>query len=430
MKTLFIYTILLLTIFSSCNKKNTIANANDYTVFLNNAFIKNQLKTNEQEIAFWQKKLKEDTGSFVYMMQIGQNALAHFKLTGQVKDVYYADSLFITSASKLKHKEASIYFALAQNAITQHKFKDAEKYILMAEKIGAEAYTINMIKFDINMELGKYAEAEICLFNINKKNDNIDYLIRKSKFEDHKGNTPQSIENMEKAYNIAQKSNKKSIINWVTTNLADMYSHDGRIKDAYTLYIKSLQLDSANLYALKGIANICFANDKNTEEAKKIINFLLQNTDAPDLYLNLAEINEYNNEITEKTKNLDIFITKINKGNYGNMYNKYLIDLYSINKSTTSKALAIAENEMNNRATPETYTWLAYANYKANNIDKANLLINNFVINKTSEPHSLYTAALILQNSNKTLAKELVKKCSSSEFELGPKIYAELKMLN
>jgi hypothetical protein len=429
MKKIILYSILLLAI-NACNKKNTVANSNDYEVYLNSSFLKKQLQSNEQEISFWQNKLKEDTGSFVYMMQIGQNTLAHFKLTGQVNDIYYADSLFITSAKKLKNKEASIYFALAQNAITQHKFKDAEKHILMAEKIGANDYTINLVKFDIYMELGKYADAENCLFKIKKNTLNFDYLIRKSKFEDHKGNTDLSIKNMEFAYEMAIKTNKKSTLSWVTTNLADMYSHDGRINDAYNLYLKSLQLDSANLYALKGIASICFANDKNTEEAKKIINFLLANTDAPDLYLTLYDINEYKKNNVEKNKNLQTFLTKVNNGNYGNMYNKYLINIYTNEQEDKNKALAIAENEMKNRTTPETYTWLAYANYKANNIAKANELLNSYVLNKTSEPHSLFSAAVILKDSNKKLSNELVKRCKESEFELGPIIYEQLKMMN
>jgi lipopolysaccharide biosynthesis regulator YciM len=426
MKNILFYSVFLVT-FISCNKKNNIAQSKDYEVFLNSTFHTNQLKQTNEEIGFWNNKLVADTGSYVNMMQIGLNLLSRFKTSGEVNDLHTADSLFERSGSKINNKESSIYFALSQNAITQHKFNEAEAYLQKAEKVGAEVYTINLVKFDINMELGRYNEAQYCLNNISKKNKNLDYIIRKSKFEDHLGHSKESIEYMEQAYDIVKNINKKSLSNWVVTNLADMYSHEGRLDDAYKMYLRSLQLDSANLYALKGIAMICYSNDQNSYEAKRIINFILSNTDTPDLYLTLAEISEWEGDVNGKQKYIDTFLSKINTPLYGNMYNKYLIEIYLNDKLDITKGLSIAEHEMTNRATPETYSWLAFANYKNNNIAKANELINNYVLNKTFEPEALYIASVILSNSNKPLAQKLRKQCKESQFELGPLKLTKLK---
>ncbi len=424
MKTLKTTTLLLAiitTLFACNNNHNKIANAKDYEAFLNPTFQKIQLQKNEAELSFWNTKLKSDTGSFVNMLELGFNTQAHFKLTGNVNDLSIADSLFNSSLIKLNNKDAAINIALAQNAITQHKFKVAETYIYTAQKIGADAGTINLVKFDINMELGNYLGAELCLKAIANKETSFDYLIRSAKFEDYKGNSEASIKTMEKAYELVKYSNKKSTQVWLSTNLADMYSHSGRIQDAYNMYLKSLQIDSANLYALKGIASICFANDKNTKEAERIFKFIIATTDAPDLYLNLAEISEWKKDEKAKKEYLNMFLTKIESNkNYGNMYNKYLVDIYLNDKIDVAKALLIAESEMNNRKTPETYSWLALANYKANKIGEATEIINKHVLNKTFEPAALYTAAIVLSKTDKATSEKLKEICKESAFELGP----------
>lgn len=430
MKKIIFYCLILASISTalvSCNTKKNIANVKDYGAFINPVFQQAQLQKNEFEIQFWNNKLQQDTGSYADMVEVGFNTLAHFKLTGHVNDLAFADSLFYRSLSKLNNKEASIYLALTQNAITQHKFKEAEKFIYTAEKIGADAGTINLLKFDVSMELGNYLAAELCLKKVSNKENNFDYLIRLAKFEDHEGKATASIKTMEKAYGLLKYSNKKSTQIWVTTNLADMYSHSGRIQDAYNMYVKSLQLDSANVYALKGIANICFANDKNVEEAERIFKFILSTTDAPDLNLNLAEISEWKGDTQAKNEYLHTFLAKIeNNKRYGNMYNKYLVDVYLNDKLDIAKGLSIAENEMNNRRTPETYSWLALANYKANNISLATEIINKNVLNKTFEPHALYAASVVLSKTNKALSEKLKVECKESKFELGPIKYDRL----
>ncbi len=418
----------LTTAIVSCNTKKEIANEKDYAAFINPSFQKADLQKNEDEINFWNTKLKNDTGSYANMLQVAYNTLAHFKLTGNVNDLGKADSLFYSVIRKLNNKEASVYLALTQNAITQHKFKEAEQFIYAAEKIGADAGTINLLKFDVSMELGNYLGAKICLKKMGEKANNFDYLIRLAKYEDYEGNAEASILSMEKGYALLKSSNKKSTKVWVTTNLADMYSHSGRIQDAYNMYVKSLQLDSANLYALKGIAHICFAHDKNADAAEKILKFVLSTTDAPDLNLDLAEISEWKGNIKAKDAYLHTFLAKIESNKmYGNMYNKYLVDIYLNDKLDVKRGLQIAENEMNNRKTPETYSWLALANFKANNIGMATEIINKNVLNKTHEPLALYAALVVLSKTDRETSAKLKEACMESAFELGPIKYAKLK---
>jgi tetratricopeptide (TPR) repeat protein len=412
---------LLVVLNTSCKKSKTITNKKDYEVFLNPSFQKKMLQENEAEINFWKTKLNEDTSSYVNKLQISSNTLAHFKLAGTVNDLHFADSLYNVVSGAVSNKESAIYLSLAQNAITQHKFKAAEEFVFTAEKIGADAGKIAMLKFDVAMELGNYAVAKQNLDKINTATKNFDFIIRNAKYQDHLGNSEASVMQMEEAYAMVKNNNKKSVIVWVSTNLADMYTHAGRVEDAYKMYLKSLAIDSANLYALKGIANISFGNDKNTEETERIYKFILSTTDAPDLNLNLAEIAEWNGDMKSKEMYIQKFVSKIESNKqYGNMYNKYLVDVFLYDKVNVAKALSIAEKEMDNRRTPETYTWLAIANYKANKKEEANRIIKTFVLDKTHEPLSLYAASVILKDTDKARANELKAACAESKLEIGP----------
>jgi tetratricopeptide (TPR) repeat protein len=417
----FALLLLLVVLITACKNEKHIANKANYEVYLNPSFQKKMLQENEAEINFWKTKLAQDTSSYVHKLQICSNTLAHFKLAGTVNDLHIADSIYNAVSASVNNKESAIYLSLAQNAITQHKFKEAQEFVFAAEKIGADAAKIAMLQFDVAMELGNYVVAKLNLDKLNTTEKNFDYLIRNAKYQDHLGNSETSIMQMEKAYGLVKNNNKKSVIVWVTTNLGDMYAHAGRVEDAYTMYLKSLEVDSANLYALKGIATICFANDKNAEAAEGIYKFILSTTDAPDLNLNLAEIAEWKKDLKSKEMYINKFVSKIESNNrYGNMYNKYLVDVFLYDKINVAKALSIAENEMENRRTPETYTWLALANYKANKKTEAASIIKTFVLNKTSEPLCLYAASVILKETDKAKADMLQATCAESAFEIGP----------
>jgi tetratricopeptide (TPR) repeat protein len=93
------------------------------------------------------------------------------------------------------------------------------------------------------------------------------------------------------------------------------------------------------------------------------------------------------------------------------------------------KALAIAEEEVSNRPTPETYDWLAWVLFNKGEKEKAFEIINKYVLGKTFEPDVQLHAAYILQAmGEKEKAMELFNECLASSFELGPVTAKEIKM--
>jgi tetratricopeptide (TPR) repeat protein len=111
------------------------------------------------------------------------------------------------------------------------------------------------------------------------------------------------------------------------------------------------------------------------------------------------------------------------------MYNKYLISLYARELKNYDKAAAIAEKEVNNRPTPETYNWLAWTYFKKGDISKAAELTETHVLNKTFEPEALLHSAYILKaKGDLKESRKLFNECKTASFELGPVTTKKIEM--
>ncbi len=419
MKKILILPFGILIVLVSCMNKRNIANPADYAVFLKEGILDQQKQQVSEEISFWQQRLQKDTGSYVNMLKLASAYLQSFKLSGDITTLKKGDSLLKASSAKLKDSDPEILFAISQNSVTQHQFRNAEFYNDAAEKAEGDPFINRLLDFDAGMELGNYKDAVLQLASLSDKSS-FDYLIRKAKLEDHNGNLDGAIELMEQAFEEV-KDKKKSLYCWTLSNLGDMYGHAGQIEKAYNSYLKVVQKDSSYLYALKGIAWIAYAHDNNTKEAKKIIQFLLSQTKMPDLWLTLAEMEEWEGNIAKSDWYTRLFLQEVQHPEYGDMYNKYLIHLYTEQLKDYDKALALAKKEVNNRPTPETYDWLAWVYYNKGEKEKAYAIVNTHVYGQTFEPTAmLHTGFIFAANQQEEKAKEILEECLNSSFELGP----------
>jgi tetratricopeptide (TPR) repeat protein len=141
----------------------------------------------------------------------------------------------------------------------------------------------------------------------------------------------------------------------------------------------------------------------------------------PVLWLTLAEIEEWEGNGVKKNEYVQIFLDEMQKSGYGDMYNKYLIEIYLEELKDPAKALAIADKEVNNRPTPETFDWLAWVLYKQGENEKAFSFAKNNVNRQTFEPDAvLHTALIFAANGKKREARLMLEECLESSFELGP----------
>lgn len=420
----YIFSILLLLSCSSRND-NTIASKEDYDKYL----VADEVKTTSKYFELWNSKIKPDSVQLLSFANVAGEYTRYFKNTGDIEYLKKAEQA-LTKAVEIANIGKSGYRrALARNYISQHRFREALALAKEAEDLGSHGADSKSLFFDVHMELGNYDVAEKYLDSIKNMSD-FGYLIRLSKWNDYKGDLDTTIKFMEKAREKAVSSKNKELMLWSFTNLADYYGHAGRIEDSYNHYLKALELDSNNAYAKKGIAWIAFSNDNNPKEALRILDSITLTHNAPDYYLLKAEIADYLNDDLARMQNLDKYFIATGNPAYGDMYNAYNLGLYLEETGQFDKALNLAKKEVDNRPTPESYSWLAYSYLKKGEKEKAAEIIKAEVDGKTFEPALLYQAAEVYKaNGDLEKVKELKGELMGAIYELGPSMKKQIQNL-
>jgi len=423
MKNLICLLILVLAAFTGYSK-NQIATKEIYKLYSP----EQKISLVEQDIQFWAKKIKVSPNQTSYLLKLAGAHSQLFSLTSNIEDLKKAESLLQTAlAIPLLNRSAALR-ALAHNYISQHRFCEALDLVLAASEIGENKFANDKMLFDIYMELGDDKQAQIQLTKITNDN-NFDYLIRKSKWEDGKGNLANAITHLERAKEKAEASNNKTLMAWIYSNLGDYYGHNGEIKKSYNHFKKTLELDPANWYALKGIACIAYSNDKNIQLSEDLLTTIIQKNNSPDLQLKLAELAEYKEDRVAKNKAIAAFSRAIEKEGYGDMYNPYACEIAAEHNGDFKTAYFLANKEIINRPTTASYDLLAWTYFLDGKIESAQRVAKEHILNKTSEPAILLHLAYIFRYEP-TISTPILKEIESAGFELGPMKTKEIKDLN
>ena len=421
--------IFIIAVFVSCkNSVQHISQRSDYDKYMKivSADFLKSVQRIKTDMDFWMRRLKKNPEDAVARASLAGLYSARFKTAGDINDIHVSDSLYLVANSLFKLNSSSIYRSLATNCITQHKFLQAQLYLDTALSMGDDLYFTYLMRCDVAMELGNLYLAEQALRHIPDKN-NFDYLVREAKLLDHKGDLGEAIIKMEAAAQKAIESKKDVLILWAKSNLADMYGHANLFQKSYQCYLDVLERDPGYLYALKGIAWLTFSHDKNTTEAKRILNYLEKLHPVPDYGFLLAEIAAYENDRSASENLQARFITTVSDSRYGDMYNKYIFYLMIDENKDLAKALEIAQKEVNNRPTSQSYDLLAWAYYNIGRKKEACKIAKSFVENRNYEPDALYHLGVIYAYSGDLKkAKRFMREAAGSAFELGPQLYEEV----
>jgi tetratricopeptide (TPR) repeat protein len=217
---------------------------------------------------------------------------------------------------------------------------------------------------------------------------------------------------------------------WSYTNLGDFYGHNNDIKKSYKYYLKSLAIQPFNSYAKKGIAWIVYSYENNPDEALRILNKIKENNASPDYSLLLAEIYEYKKDLKMKNNHLNSFLKETEDKSYGVMYNSHVAKVILDEFDEHSKAYPVINQEIENRATPESYDLLAWSAYKKGEFKKSLQIANEYIVGKSFEPSILYHLAEIykangLFNETSKIKEDLLE-CA---YELGPVTFNKIELL-
>lgn len=420
------FNLLVLTLIISCKKHNgPIVDAAFADSLINNYTTPQAVKLNEGDAAFWKKKIIPHTVDYTNTSRYAAALISRFHLLGNIKDVKTSDSLLQKLAEDFKGKEAGPYFSLVGHYILQHRFKEADSVFQIAKIIGIKKYENAVTSFDVNFELGRISFAKADLKSIQFEND-YGYQFRKSKMMHYNGELDSSVKAMQKAVENAGQDEGLKLA--ALSNMGDLYIHARKLDKAYNCFADCIKTNPADLHSIMGIGWIALVKDKNDSLAEKIFQFVATKTKSPDPLFKLIAVAQQRGDSALELNYAKAFEQKAGDSLYRNMYNKYLIQLYTGILNNAAKAGALAKIELENRSTPQTYAWYVWSLLCNNKKEEAYREYQKHVSGKPLEGLELYWMGKLMLAVNKGYnAKQYFKEAGKNRYDLEPRIQKELE---
>ena len=112
------------------------------------------------------------------------------------------------------------------------------------------------------------------------------------------------------------------------------------------------------------------------------------------------------------------------------MYNKYSALLFEDDKNTVAKALQIAQQEIANTPTPESYDLLAWTYLKLGENKKAFEIAQKYVANQSFNPKiKFHLASIYKANKMNDKIAPIKAELINCKFELGPNMISKINQL-
>jgi hypothetical protein len=422
----FLFFIGISLVCASCNNnKKNIVDSLYIDSLLNKYSIPVTIRENEEALQFWKNKINPMQPGIVSESQYASRLVGRYYLTGAIQDIISADSVLHIIDSIYDHKEAGAILSMAHNAQMQHRFQQADSLTYEALKLGLKPYDEAAAIFDISFELGRYKLAETNLAKMKDPSD-YGYNFRKAKLEHYNGNIDSAIAAMKKSIDLSE--NNLHLKQAAISNTGDLFLHAAQLQKAYDYYIQSLSFSSSDLHSLMGIGWIALVHDHNDQLAEKIFLLAKDKTQLPDPLLKLEQVAEYRMDTLNEKKYATAFEAVVTQPAYGNMYNKYLLMLYSGILNNPAKALNIAMAEIKNRPTPQSYAWYVWALFKNNRLPEAEKFYKQFVSGKPLEGLELFYMGKYMSAINKKYnADQFFRLAEKNKYDLSPSMMKDLQ---
>jgi len=404
----------------SCTQKPSerISHPQDLAQFITAPKPEPILAALDSEIVFWENKLKAQPAGFLYQQKLGAALAAQFENTGDINYIHQSNAYLKNATSRTSgQSKASTLLSLSSNAVKLHRFKDALDYAFEASNHTSEDFGPKMMQYDALMEVGRYDEA-IYTLRSTRRQESFAYQVRYAKYQDHIGQLDSAIYYMESALEKVKPTDMENWL-WTKASLGDYYGHSGDVKKSYDTFLEVLNKDPKYRHALQGIAWIAYSYDRDPTMALQIYEYLNDLSDMPDQLLAMAEVYDFMNNDKETERLTAEFVARAEDPKFGDMYSMYLIDYY-VDKDI-SKAITLANKEVANRPTPQSYAALAWSLYHDGQVDESLNLIEKYVTSKTHEPELVRKSAVIAAAAgDEQLASQLLEDIADARFELGP----------
>ncbi|SFE50927.1 hypothetical protein SAMN05518672_10742 [Chitinophaga sp. CF118] len=418
--------LLLASLFSSCNNLNQkIVDTGYIDSLINNYTFPPLVKDNEKELLFWKNRIDPGRPGQVNESKYASALITRYHEQGDINDVKEAE-LLLKNINRTYNSTLSLPFiALTSSALLQHQFTQADTLFQKAKKIGINGFTSNTLSFDVNFELGRYNNAGYSLKQLEKGND-YSYYFRLSKYTHLNGTIDSAINAMLHAAGLVKESAYLQGI--ALSNAGDLYIHAGDLRKAADLYKNCIRLNCADFHSITGLGWIALVHDKNDTLAEKIFKFVQTKNKLPDPLFKLYQMAQGRGDKILEKKYASEFVAKATDTQYGEMYTKYLIEIYAGILDEPAKAESIGKEELNNRATPQTYAWYAYSLFANNKKDDAYKVFQQYISGEPLEGLELYYMGKMMNALGKGYnAQEFFKAANKNKYDLSPDMAKDLE---
>jgi len=380
---------------------------------------------NDSSMQFWKNRIDPKLPGLVSETKYAGSLSFRFHLFGDIQDIKKADSTIRRLDMNFNHKEAQADLTLVNYSILQHRFKEADVWLEKAKQNGLKKYDQLSSSFDVDFELARNFQAANELKDLKSAGD-YGYFFRRSKMDHLNGLLDSSIHAMLQAAKLEE--NSPYLFQVALSNAADLYIHAGDLKQAAGLYMKCLAINGADFHSLTGLGWIALVHDKNDSLAKKIFSFVRTKNKLPDPLFKLTQMAQTRSDRSEEKKWARAFESDATGPVYGNMYNKYMIELYTGILNDPARAELIAKNELENRATAQTYAWYAWSLYSNNKKEEAYKQFEKNVSGRPLEGLELYWMGKLMQGMDKGYnAQAFFKAAYLNKYDLSPAILQDLE---
>lgn len=412
-------------LFISCRQQGPVVNESFIDSLITHYTLPAMARSNEAEMQFWQNRMNTQPPGLVNEQKYANTLLMRFSMFGDIHDLKKADSILDHTNELFKQTETGLSLTLAGYSLMQHRFREAADHVQHARDLGGKRTALLSGAFDVNLELGQYDSAAAVLQQL-QPNADYGYYFRLSKFKHLEGSIDSAILDMLKAAELADGNRYLKQV--ALSNAADLYVHAGRLKEANDLYTQCIYLNPADFHSVMGLGWIALAHDHNDSLAERIFRFAEAQLKLPDPLLKLSQLEEQKGDRLLQKKYAARFAALATDPVYGNMYNKYLIDLYTGILKDPAKAEAIAEKETLNRATPQTYAWWAWSLFNNHKPDQAYQIYQQHVSGKPLEALELFWMGKLMKGLSKGYnAQQFFQAANQNRYDLSPAKMKDLK---
>ncbi|CAN5129155.1 hypothetical protein BH24GEM2_BH24GEM2_14300 [soil metagenome] len=212
----------------------------------------------DQQIAFFEKRAREDPFSAGDRAQLAYLFLQRARETGSYQDVLRAEEAARTSLALRTAHNTSTYLLLSASLLEQHRFREANEAARLLFESDPENPGYRAHLGETQMELGDYDAARVTFGSLEPARKSLDVAPALARWEEIVGRTGEARLLLEAARDQAVKRSdlNREQVAWFHLRVGDLELRNGRLKQAERALRAGLELNPGDYRLLAAMARL------------------------------------------------------------------------------------------------------------------------------------------------------------------------------